>query len=85
MATVPRSVGANLIRSDFGAFVRYAFRMVHGEKLRDQPYVGHLCYMISRLVDGEINRLLINLPPQHLKASWGLFVSQHISLARTRG
>jgi hypothetical protein len=84
MATVPRSVKANLIRSDFSAFVRHAFRMVHGEKLGDQPYVDHLCYGISRLIDGEINRLLINLPPQHLKSFVGLFVSQPISLARTR-
>jgi predicted phage terminase large subunit-like protein len=71
MATVPRSVGANLIRCDFGAFVRHAFWMVHGEKLGDQPYVDHLCYGISRLIDGEINRLLINLPPQHLKSFVG--------------
>jgi predicted phage terminase large subunit-like protein len=71
MATAPRSVEANLIRSDFGAFVRHAFRMVHGEKLGDQPYVDHLCYVISRLIDGEINRLLINLPPQHLKSFVG--------------
>ena len=71
MATVPRSVEANLIRSDFGAFVRHAFRMVHGEKLGNQPYVDHLCYVISRLIDGEINRLLINLPPQHLKSFVG--------------
>jgi hypothetical protein len=71
MATIPRSVGPNLIRSAFGPFVHYAFRMVHGEKLGDQPYVDHLCYGISRLIDGEINRLLINLPPQHLKSFVG--------------
>jgi predicted phage terminase large subunit-like protein len=71
MATVPRSVKANLIRSDFSAFVRHAFRMVHGEKLGNQPYVDHLCYVISRLIEGAINRLLINLPPQHLKSFVG--------------
>ena len=71
MATVPRSVRANLIRSDFDPFVRHAFRMVHGETLGHQPYVGHLCCGISRLIDGEINRLLINLPPQHLKSFVG--------------
>jgi predicted phage terminase large subunit-like protein len=71
MASTPRSVEANLIRSDFGAFVRHAFRMVHGEKLGDQPYVDHLCHAISRLIDGKINRLLINLPPQHLKSFVG--------------
>ena len=37
MATTPHSVEANLIRSDFGAFVPYAFRMVHGETLGNQP------------------------------------------------
>jgi len=69
MAMVP--VEANLIRSDFGAFVRHAFRMVHGEKLGTQPYVDHLCHMITQLIDGEIDRLLINLPPQHLKSFVG--------------
>jgi hypothetical protein len=71
MATVPRSIKANLIRSRFSSFVRYAFRMVHGENLGHQPYVEHLCHVISRLIEGDINRLLINLPPQHLKSFIG--------------
>ena len=71
MATAPRTIEANLIRSDFGAFVRHAFRMVHAERLGDQPYIDHLCYGITRLIDGDINRLLINLPPQHLKSFVG--------------
>jgi predicted phage terminase large subunit-like protein len=71
MATIPTSVAANVIRSSFGAFVSYAFLMIHGEKLGHQPYVDHLCYAISRLIDGKINRLLINLPPQHLKSFIG--------------
>src|SRR5436305_2798265 len=68
MTTTPPSIEANLIRSDFGAFVRHAFRMVHGKKLGNQPYVLHLCYVISQLIEGAITRLLINLPPQHLKS-----------------
>lgn len=71
MVAAPRSVEANLVRSQFDAFVRQAFRKAHGERLGDQPYVGHLCHMISQLIDGEINRLLINLPPQHLKSFVG--------------
>jgi predicted phage terminase large subunit-like protein len=71
MATPPSSIEANLIRSDFGAFVRHAFRMVHGEKLGNQPYLDHMCYMISQLIMGLITRLLINLPPQHLKSFIG--------------
>jgi hypothetical protein len=71
MAKVTRSVEANLIRINFGALVHHAFRMVHGEKLGNQPYVDHLCYEISRLIDGENQRLLVNLPPQHLKSFVG--------------
>jgi predicted phage terminase large subunit-like protein len=71
MAKNPRTVEANLIRSQFNAFVRHAFRMNHGELLGDQPYVDHMCYVISQLIDGKINRLLINLPPQHLKSFVG--------------
>ena len=71
MATATRSVEANVIRSDFAAFVRRAFRMKHGEILGKQPYVDYLCHEISRLIDRDINRLLINLPPQHLKSFVG--------------
>lgn len=71
MTTAPRSLEANLVRFAFGPFVRHAFRMVHGERLGDQPYVDHLCYVISQLIDGDMNRLLINLPPQHLKSFVG--------------
>jgi hypothetical protein len=71
MAKDPRSIEAVLIRSQFKAFVRHAFRMYHGELLGDQPYVDYMCYVISQLIDGKINRLLINLPPQHLKSFVG--------------
>lgn len=69
-ATLP-TLETSLIRTKFNAFSRYAFRKVHGDKLGDQPYVDHLCHTISRLIDGKINRLLINLPPQHLKSFIG--------------
>src|SRR6202790_3880998 len=71
MTKDPRSVQAVLIRSQFNPFVRHAFRMKHGEILGNQPYVDHMCYVISQLIDGKINRLLINLPPQHLKSFVG--------------
>jgi len=45
--------------------------MNHGELLGDQAYVDHMCYVISQLIDGKIDRLLINLPPQHLKSFVG--------------
>jgi predicted phage terminase large subunit-like protein len=66
-----RSVEAALIRSHFNLFVRYAFRMYHGEPLGNQPYVDYMCHHISRLIDGKIDRLLVNVPPQHLKSFKG--------------
>jgi predicted phage terminase large subunit-like protein len=63
-----QSFRTNLIASRFDVFVRYAFRVVHGVKLGDQPYVEHMCHEISHLIEGERTRLLINLPPQHLKS-----------------
>src|SRR5258708_4307259 len=73
MARDPRAVEAVLIRSQFNAFVRHAFRMNHGELLGDQPYVDHMCYCFSRLTDEKINRLLFTLPPQPLKTFAGTF------------
>lgn len=61
----------SLIRASFGTFVSYAFKMRHGEPLGDQPYVQHMCHVISQMIDGKIRRLLINLPPQHLKSFIG--------------
>jgi predicted phage terminase large subunit-like protein len=61
----------SLIRSNFGAFVRYAFNMTRGEALGDQPYVDHMCHIISQMIEGKTGRLLINLPPQHLKSFVG--------------
>jgi predicted phage terminase large subunit-like protein len=67
MLRIP-SVENKLVAENFNLFVRHAFRIEHGTKLGDQPYVEHMCHMISQLLDGDITRLLINLPPQHLKS-----------------
>jgi predicted phage terminase large subunit-like protein len=70
MANAVQSV-ESLIRSDFGAFVSYAFRMHHGQMLGNQLYVKAMIYIISGLINGKTTRLLINLPPQHLKSFVG--------------
>jgi len=71
MSRSQKALEANLIASHFNIFIRHAFRMVHGKKLGDQPYVEHMCHVISRLIEGKNTRLLINLPPQHLKSFVG--------------
>jgi predicted phage terminase large subunit-like protein len=71
MSVSQEALEANLIALHFNIFVRHAFRMMHGKTLGDQPYVEHMCHMIFRLIEGDISRLLINLPPQHLKSFVG--------------
>jgi hypothetical protein len=65
-------IHAAIIRDRFEAFVPYAFWKVHGEPLGAQPYVQHLCHGISQFIDGKTTRLLINIPPQHLKSFVGM-------------
>ena len=60
-----------LVRVSFEAFVKKAFQHQRNEKLGNQPYIAHICFVISRFIEGDINRLLINLPPQHLKSFVG--------------
>jgi predicted phage terminase large subunit-like protein len=65
------SLSAAIIRNDFTAFVWHAFKATHDEPLGNQPYLRHLCYEISKFIEGDTKRLLINLPPQHLKSFVG--------------
>src|ERR1700684_3684080 len=59
---------AQLIRADYGSFVRRVFRYMHdGETLGEEPYIDYLCHELYMVADGKTNRLVINLPPRHLK------------------
>lgn len=71
MARSTRSVSTAIIRHDFTAFVWHAFKAAHGARLGDQQYLRYLCYEISKFIEGDTKRLLINLPPQHLKSFVG--------------
>jgi hypothetical protein len=63
---------ADVIRSNFEAFVRQAFAASHPDELiGDQSYVKFLCERIGRLYSGESHRLIVNLPPRHLKTFIG--------------
>jgi predicted phage terminase large subunit-like protein len=58
----------NLIRKDFASFVRKAFYNDHdGKMLGSEPYIDYLCFELDRVAEGEAKRLVINLPPRHLK------------------
>jgi predicted phage terminase large subunit-like protein len=61
-----------MIKRDFPSFVRKAFQHLHnGESIGRQRYVDYLCYELQRFIDGKVQKLLINLPPRHLKTFLG--------------
>jgi hypothetical protein len=58
----------DLIRNDFPSFVRKAFYYDHGgTKLGREPYIDYLCLELDKVAKGETKRLVINMPPRHLK------------------
>src|SRR5689334_22122297 len=48
-------------------FVSRAFYELRGYKLGQQAYIFYLCYWLTSLWSGVIRKLIINLPPKHLK------------------
>jgi predicted phage terminase large subunit-like protein len=73
----------DILRSDFTAFSHRSFRALNG----DVPYLGnwHLDVMAAKLEDvrqGRVRRLVISLPPRHLKShmvsiAWVAFMLGH--------
>lgn len=56
-----------VLRSDFLAFSRKAHLELEGQKIDRDPYVEHLATELTAFVDGPTKRLVVNLPPRHLK------------------
>lgn len=71
-----------LYRSNFAAFMRFAFRELHpNQPLVDTWHIDVLADTFERVANGEIKRLIINLPPRCLKshaASIALPVWMHV-------
>jgi hypothetical protein len=56
-----------MLRSDFLSFARKAILELGGTKLGDDQYLEYLATELMEFVDGKTRRLLVNLPPRHLK------------------
>ena len=57
-----------LIRADFSSFVHKAFRFAHeGKKLGEHNYIDFVCHKLEELAEGDTRRLIVNMPPRHLK------------------
>jgi predicted phage terminase large subunit-like protein len=57
----------SLMRTDFLAFAHKAILDLDGTKLDDDQYLEYLAAELIEFIDGKTRRLLINLPPRHLK------------------
>ncbi|ODT16943.1 MAG: hypothetical protein ABS35_27005 [Kaistia sp. SCN 65-12] len=56
-------------RGDFETFFRAMYSVASsGGELVDAPYISLLCDCFMRVVRGEIENLIINVPPRHLKS-----------------
>ena len=60
-----------LLRANFLAFAQKALREVDGVRLGDEPYLQYLADELEKFATGDTRRLVINLPPGHLKTSLG--------------
>ncbi len=52
----------------FDHFVRHAFKVVEGGNLVFEPFLASVCFELQELIEGRSPRLLINMPPRHLKS-----------------
>jgi predicted phage terminase large subunit-like protein len=56
-----------VLRQNFLSFARKAIRELEGTTLSDDQYLRYLARELDLFAEGETRRLIINLPPGHLK------------------
>jgi len=69
MTAAPSEIYAELLRNDFSAFVHRSFLELHGKSAYLSNW--HLEVLAAKLEDvrhGRCRRLIINIPPRHLKS-----------------
>ena len=58
-----------VLRRDLVAFVQKVFGMVSpGDRLSPNWHIEAICYELEKVVRGETKRLIITIPPRHLKS-----------------
>lgn len=58
-----------LLGSDFGVFLRQCFITLYpGKEFMGSWHIDSIVYHLERAIRGEMPRLIVNLPPRHLKS-----------------
>jgi predicted phage terminase large subunit-like protein len=73
-AGIARSISPQMklnavLRTDLTAFVRKAFGTVSpGDDFSSNWHIEAMCHQLSKIISGETRRLIITIPPRHLKS-----------------
>ena len=71
MSDLQARVGA-LLRTNFHFFLKRAFPEMHGgADLEAAPYLEAMCFRMQEAGEGRLPRLLVTVPPRHLKSICG--------------
>lgn len=57
-----------VLRTDFKPFVRKVFNELSGDTFKDNWHIDLICSEIMDMIEGKNKRLIINIPPRHLKS-----------------
>ncbi len=69
MITLDQTVHDAILRSHFESFLRRCFMTLNpGSSYLPNWHIAAIAYLLERVRRGEITRLIINLPPRHLKS-----------------
>src|SRR5438093_13742117 len=69
MTHLGRAFHDAILRTDFEAFVRRCFMTLNpGFQYLENWHISAIGYQLERIRRGEVTRLIINMPPRHLKS-----------------
>lgn len=91
MSAVDDRMLTTLLRKDLSSFIQKSFQIVSpGDRYRHNWHVDAIAYELERCLKGEINRLIITLPPRNLKSiavsvAFPAFILGHRPKARIIG
>lgn len=67
--TSERKILNAALRTNFKIFLQYVFRTLNsGAPFLDNWHLDAIAYQLERVRSGEVTRLIINMPPRHLKS-----------------
>lgn len=58
---------ADLLKNDFRQFIKFAFKIRSGGNFAFQPHHDIIIDTLQKVIDGDITRLILAIPPRHSK------------------